>query len=58
VLAGLNQYGYEIFEISGFTELIPTNETVEGDLIQAVVYQFMPKKIKYCFWVHQSELQT
>ncbi len=29
VLAGLNPYVYEIFEISGFTSLIPIKETVE-----------------------------
>ena len=32
VLAGLNQYVYEIFEVSGFTDLIPINETVEEGL--------------------------
>ena len=32
VLAGLTQYVYEIFEVSGFTELIPINETVEEGL--------------------------
>ena len=31
-LAGLNQYVYEIFEISGFTSLIPIKETVEEAL--------------------------
>ena len=32
LLAGLNQYVYEIFEISGFTSLIPIKETVEEAL--------------------------
>ena len=32
MLAGLNQYVYEIFEISGFTSLIPIKETVEEAL--------------------------
>jgi len=32
VLAGLTQYVYEIFEVSGFTDLIPINETVEEGL--------------------------
>jgi len=32
VLAGLNQYVYEIFEVSGFTDLIPIKETIEEAL--------------------------
>jgi anti-sigma B factor antagonist len=32
MLAGLNQYVYEIFDISGFTSLIPIKETVEDAL--------------------------
>ena len=31
-LAGLNQYVYEIFDVSGFTEMIPIKETVEEGL--------------------------
>jgi anti-anti-sigma factor len=31
-LAGLNQYVYEIFDVSGFTSLIPIKETVEEGL--------------------------
>jgi anti-anti-sigma factor len=32
VLAGLNQYVYEIFEVSGFTAMIPIKDTVEEGL--------------------------
>ena len=31
-LAGLNQYVYEIFDVSGFTAMIPIKETVEEGL--------------------------
>ncbi|MEJ2220326.1 MAG: STAS domain-containing protein [Desulfobacterales bacterium] len=31
-LAGLNQYVYEIFEVSGFTSMIPIKDTVEEGL--------------------------
>jgi anti-sigma B factor antagonist/stage II sporulation protein AA (anti-sigma F factor antagonist) len=31
-LAGLNQYVYEIFEVSGFKSLIPIKDTVEEGL--------------------------
>jgi anti-anti-sigma factor len=31
-LAGLNQYVYEIFDVSGFTSMIPIKETVEEGL--------------------------
>ena len=31
-LAGLNQYVYEIFEVSGFTSMIPIKNTVEEGL--------------------------
>ena len=31
-LAGLNQYVYEIFEVSGLTAMIPINETVAEGL--------------------------
>ena len=31
-LAGLNQYVYEIFEVSGFNSLIPIKDTVEEGL--------------------------
>lgn len=32
VLAGLNQYVYEIFEVSGFTAMIPIKDTVAEGL--------------------------
>ncbi len=32
VLAGLNQYVYEIFEVSGFTAMIPIKDSVEEGL--------------------------
>lgn len=32
VLAGLNQYVYEIFEVSGFTAMIPIKDTIEESL--------------------------
>ena len=31
-LAGLNQYVYEIFDVSGFTSMIPIKDTVEEGL--------------------------
>ena len=31
-LAGLNQYVYEIFDVSGFTAMIPIKDTVEEGL--------------------------
>ena len=31
-MAGLSKYVYEIFEVSGFTALIPIKETVEEGL--------------------------
>lgn len=33
-LAGLNQYVYEIFEVSGFNSLIPITDTVESGIKQ------------------------
>ena len=35
-LAGLNQYVYEIFEVSGFQSLIPIKDTVEEGLKELV----------------------